>query len=218
MLQVLRSLITRKRTFLEKEEWKTTPWAKYPETKTAIYYLQDILCDFPGFCEDRLDLDAAVARGEDVSLERHTLESKLISAVQELVRWRWQWDAENPGVAYEKLVDTTSLSFDYDGPLFDSVLYFNTLEQATDIILYNTTLQMLAHFYQDFARSCIFEPALSIWPISTRPLPTNPLILPSESLQFDDTRSELCRCIEYHLLGVHASSGAFALMFPLRVW
>ena len=217
-LQIFRSLIERKRTFLEEETWKVIPWAKYPETKNSMHYLQDILCNFPGFCEDRLDIDAAAAREEDVTTQWRTLEAKLITNFRNLVRWRWQWDADNPGVAYEKHIDPSSLSVDSEGPLFDSILHFKNLERAAELVLYNTTLQMLGHFYQDITKSPIYGPAMSIWPPMERPWPTNPLTLPSESLQPEDILSEICRSVEYHLNESHASSGAFALMFPLRIW
>ena len=184
-----------------------------------MHYLQDILCNFPGFCEDRLEIDAAAAREEDVTTQWRTLETKLITNFRNLVRWRWQWDADNPDVAYEKPIDTSSsLSVDSDGPLFDSILHFKNLDRAIELVLYNTALQMFGHFYQDITDTTIYGPAMSIWPLIERPEPRNPLNLPSETLQSEDILSEICRSVEYHLHGSHASSGAFALMFPLRIW
>ncbi|KAL8790500.1 MAG: hypothetical protein Q9195_006331 [Heterodermia aff. obscurata] len=215
---IFRSLIERKRTFLEEEKWKTIPWAKYPETKNSMHYLQDILCDFPGFCQDRLDIDAAAARNEDVTAQWRTLEAKLIKSFRNLVRWRWQWDADNPDVVYEKPIDASSnLSVDSDGPLFDNVLHFKNLERATELVLYDITLQIFGHFYEDITKTSIYGPAMSVWPPVERPRPTNPLNLPSETLRSEDILSEICRSVEYHLHASHASSGAFALMFPLRI-
>ena len=108
--------MTRKRTFLERDEWKTMPWAEYPDTKTSMHYLQDMLCDLPGFCEDRLEIDAIAARGGDTTLKRRTLEMKLIVAFRQLVGWRWKWDTDNPNIAYEKPINLqTSLTVDASG-------------------------------------------------------------------------------------------------------
>lgn len=184
-----------------------------------MHYLQDVVCNFPGFCEDRLAMDAAVARGDDVTVWQYALETNLIESFRELVRWRWRWDITNPDAVSERPIDTsTSLSVDSQGPLFDNVLHFMSLEQATELMLYNTTLLLFVHFYQDITKQSILELAMSIWPAHERPRPTNPLILPSESLQLEDIVLEACRSVDYHLQGLHASSGAFALMFPLRTW
>lgn len=163
-------------------------------------------------------MDAAAARGEDTTVQWRTLKAKLISDFQELVRWRWQWDADNPKVAYQRTINiSSSLSVDSNGPLFDDILDFKSLEHATELVLYNSMLQMMGHFYHDLTKTEIFGPAMAIWPANERPKPTNPLKLPSESLQREDITSEICRSVEYHY-GSHASSGAFSLMFPLRIW
>ena len=164
-------------------------------------------------------MDAAVDRGDDITALQHALETKLITSLQDLVRWRWQWDNDNPEAVFERSIDTsTSFSVDSEGPLFDKVLHFMSLEQATELLLYNTTLLLFVHFYQDITKESILEPTMSIWPAHERPGPTNPLMLPSESLQLEDIALEACKTVDYHLLGLHASSGAFALMFPLRIW
>ena len=184
-----------------------------------MHYLQDIMADFAGFCEDRLAMDAVGARGEDIAPLQNALEINLIASFRELVRWRWQWDIDNPHAAFEKSVHTSaSFSIDSEGPLFNSLLYFTSLEQATELVLYNTTLLMFVHFYQDITKESIAGPGLSIWPEHMRPSPTNPLILPSESQTMDEIALETCRSVDYHLQGTHASSGSFSLMFPLRMW
>lgn len=184
-----------------------------------MHYLQDIMANFAGFCDDRLAMDAAAGRGEDITPLKDALETNLILSFRELVRWRWQWDIDNPDAAFEKSVHTsTSFSIDSEGPLFNSLLYFTSLEQATGLVLYNTTLLMFVHFYQDITRDSIAGPGLSIWPQHIRPRPTNPLMLPSESLNMREIALETCRSVDYHLQGTHASSGSFSLMFPLRMW
>ena len=184
-----------------------------------MHYLQDIMANFAGFCEDRLAIDAAARRGEDITALQDTLETNLITSFRDLVRWRWQWDIDNPLAAFEISVHTsTSFSTDNEGPLFNSLLYFTSLEPATELVLYNTTLLMFVHFYQDITKDSIAGPGMSIWPEHMRPQPTNPLILPSESLNMHDIALETCRSVDYHLQGTHASSGSFSLMFPLRMW
>ena len=184
-----------------------------------MHYLQDIMADFAGFCDDRLAMDAASRRGEDITPLQDALEANLINSFRHLVRWRWQWDIDNPDAAFENPVHaSTSFSIDSEGPLFNSLLYFTSLEPATELVLYNTTLLMFVHFYQDITKESISGPAMSIWPEPTRPQPTNPLLLPSESLSMHEIALETCRSVEFHLQGTHASSGSFSLMFPLRMW
>ena len=184
-----------------------------------MHRLQDTLCNFPGHCEDRLNMDVAAARGEDVTTGWRTLRNNLISDFRDLVRWRWQWDVSNPNIAHERPIDaSSSLSIDRAGPLFENILQFQSLEHATELVLYNAALQLFQDLYRAITGTEITGPAMSIWPTSGRPLPTNPLKLPSETLQREDIALEICRSVEYHLQGPHASSGAFALMFPLRIW
>lgn len=184
-----------------------------------MHKLQDILCNFPGYCEDRWDMDTAAAQGVDITVALRALKANLISDFRDLIRWRWQWDFDNPNIVQEKEIDaSTGLGIDSVGPLFESIIHFQSLELATELVLYSATLLLIGHFYRAITGTEIMGPAMSIWPASERPQPTNPLKLPSETLQEEDMVLEICRSVEYHLQGSHASSGAFALMFPLRVW
>lgn len=122
----------------------------------------------------------------------------------------------------------SSLAVDEDQkPLFDTVIYFRDIALAEEILVYNTTLILLLHFWKQIkGGDASIAPVLAIWKEEERPNNVNPLILPGTSeRQWDgagvgvlDVAREICWSTEYHPLGEHENEGSFFLMFPLRLW
>src|SRR5271156_4114794 len=49
---ITKALALQKHTFLGQEEWKRTPWADDPASKSPGHFLQDIFAHIPGLLED----------------------------------------------------------------------------------------------------------------------------------------------------------------------
>jgi hypothetical protein len=140
-------------------------------------------------------------------------------------------------VVHEILTDPlSSLAVDDDRkPLFPTLLYYRDICIAEELILYNTTLIGFLHLWKQFhGGDASIASILSLLADEgkLRPRKRNPLILPGLSDNIGeehdgwdaagvgvlDITREICRSIEYHLLGQHENEGSFFLMFPLRIW
>ncbi|MCJ1395346.1 hypothetical protein MMC18_009408 [Xylographa bjoerkii] len=211
-LIAIRALMQRKRCFLEQTIWKTVPWALEPESKRCVHYLQDILCDLPGIVEDATSLlDFANAGGDASNLYRE-LRCKIISSLEELYEWRWKWEAEFPNSCYKVKPSQSSSPF-------STVLYFKDLDRASLITHYNGILLILLRLHRGLRipyrpvrepasyRSCEVQASVL----------TNPLLLPGRANSLEDVAREICRTVEYHLLGFEGRAGGYYLFFPLRI-
>ena len=139
--------------------------------------------------------------------------------LRDLFIWRYNWERDNPNMVYEVPVDRrSSLTLNEDGnPLYPTVLYYRDFHKGRTIMLYNFALMLILRLA---AFQGIHEPvqtALAILPTSFEPsLQTNLLTLPCPSLSRSEIVDEMCRSVEYHLIGPHSIIGAASLILPLR--
>ena len=207
---IVQALSLRKRTFLEQEEWKTVPWADDPASKNSFDYLVDILANLPGLLED--------GAAADTPKRFRNFRERLIGHFRDLFVWRWNWECSNPASTTE-VPTYSNVPFSGDGnrvPLYETVISYKHFQRAREIMLYNSTLLIAMRL----AKSWFAEPlpvALSAFPASERPRPSNPLILPHEKLTSADIAREMCRSIEYHFQEPHAQAGPMTLVLPIRV-
>ncbi|PVH97947.1 hypothetical protein DM02DRAFT_62859 [Periconia macrospinosa] len=92
-------LISRKRCFLDEENWRSVPWAMDPSSKSPQNHLADIMATIPGMLED----DAALSRRrrqQDDS--RATLLDRVERQLLALFTWRWEWETLNKFSAWEE--------------------------------------------------------------------------------------------------------------------
>jgi len=211
-------IIRRKRCFLEREEWKTVPWALSPRRKTEGHRLQDTMMDISGLLEDADDLKrlpTTTNRERNLAASAHeAFFTKITTRLAQLYQWRIKYELENPSCTLEA-IPTNSLI----ASPFTTVLYFSTLTVANHLALYNSLLIILWKLGQDYPQ---FDPSLlTTGPPYAPPSPqiiTNKcLITPGQASSLFDIGIEICRSTEYHLLDEHKSTGSFLLLFPLRV-
>lgn len=218
--QLAQAITVRKRCFLEKEEWKTIPWAKCPESKSPYQQIQDFVADVPGFFEDFVNIVTATAKSEDTTQQRKVLKRKVMTGIRGLIRWRWAYEKHQGVLAWENPVRLGKDLFT-DGdeePLFPMNLYYKDFEAAQTLTVYNQAV--LGHIWQANALG-IKEPmaaALTTLSACDRPTPVSPLALPSKDLTVARVVIEICRSIEYQLLEEHANIGSYSLMLPMRAW
>lgn len=217
----MEALKFRRRTFLERPEWKSVPWELSPQLKDSSQYLEDILADLPGIGDD-LDtwkfLDASVESPITIIRLGGELRASILNHLQQVIEWRWIFEIDNPSVAQVIPVDpATSLTIDEDSrPLFPTVFHFADLHVANTILQYNTIILWLLR-----AASHVLDGpfSLSMIPLlGGPPERTNPLNLPGKD-PTDGTllAHEVCQSLEYRILRVRSSAVAFPLLLPLRV-
>ncbi|KAF9773094.1 hypothetical protein IL306_009137 [Fusarium sp. DS 682] len=208
-------MANRKRTFLEQDEWKTIPWALQPMSKTIDCFLQDILCDIPGMMDDADDISNSA--GDLVS--ETLLWQKLHSTFEQLeaLRTSWNfmypqacWKAEKGGRDYR---ETPGIS----DTAFEGTLCFSDLERAIEFVYLNTThliLHSLLRQLRAITNNYAFEIGLSLQETNENEVPT---------LAFWDYDNRyrnalaICQCVDYMMQNQRGASGAFNLLFPLKV-
>jgi hypothetical protein len=129
-------------------------------------------------------------------------------ALSKLVRWRHEWEQRSLHVITERHASEGS-------PPFQSVLWFESIQQASEILLYNGTMTsylFLAKFLQD---PMLLGAVLGDSAKSGKS--HGPLILPDASVTLGDPADEACCCIEYCLQEGHAQFGSFQAAPVLRL-
>ena len=187
---IIQAATKRKRLFLEREEWKTVPWALHPETKTRLNYLQDITVEFTGYFEEVVNhlnssrtITTSVTPDPMISTpnltlctqgvlthftSREIILNRLLRALQSVFRWRWSWELENPHCVF--LVPTnssSSLTLDSRGrPLYTHVYFYTSLELANEILTYNTAIGVLNHSACLLGEYSLIKLAIETLPVS----------------------------------------------------
>lgn len=115
--------------FIEREPWKTIPWAHSP--KTFEDRLMDILVDLPSIAEG-LGFESS---GQD---DDHppACRPKIMSHLTLLRQWRRDWNAAN-----SHKIRTVNVEGDHS--LLATQLEFSSSAQAVEILLYNEALLFL---------------------------------------------------------------------------
>ena len=223
-LQLMQALTSRKRTFLEKEEWIIIPFHKHPESKTPIQKLLDIVCPLPGLMEDYHLAKAQTLNEEDLGRLCQPILVKVKDMLKKAFRWRWEWErAYDSPVAWEVTVDPkTSWTVDDElEPLFPTVIYFKSLDFANEISHYNalvTTLQATGYAISR-GPSHVAGWAFSELPFNEQPGKKNPLNMPTGDIDtYLDCSKDSMRCVDYFLQEQHRNLGAYSLLYPLRMW
>jgi hypothetical protein len=203
-------LVSRKRCFLESQEWKTVPWALEPGSKTMIMYLHDILCDLPGLMEDA-DLLYSLKMRPAFDAHHSLVSDGILSCLKELYEWRATWQQQNPNPCREVLSNDATT----DPVLFPVVLQYPSLIEANSITLYNAILLLLIKLgFQVIGPH--FNPAVCSLHLPQE-IDYGPLIPPGLAPNPQALAIEICKGVEYHLCEERRRAGAFFLMFPLRV-
>ena len=168
--------------------------------------------------EDLQSLKSLQISSEQVQQLHVSLCSNLKARLGDAFAWRWQWEIENPYACYELVTDSmSSISIDVveRTALFPTIIYYKDLNAANEITLYNCLLlllyklgEVLPGFKALLAYTASDNPGISR---------TNPIMLPEEAATSRALAVEICRSVEFHLLDIHASSGSFFLLLPLRV-
>jgi len=199
---ILDCLVRRKRCFMEREEWKAIPWTAGIEPRRLNFLVQNIFCDVPGLMEDESTLKEL--SNHKVEGSKRELLIKVMTYFQQLYFWRSDWETTYPASCSE-------LNIGGKKP-FQVVLYYSTLDRANEIILYDSILLLLWRLGRAIVGQS-FRP-----PKPERILRTNQyLLLPGELTSQQAVATEICRSVDFLLLEEHRITGAYFLLFPLKL-
>jgi hypothetical protein len=201
--------IKKKRCYLEQPSWKTVPWALEPESKDSMSYLQDILCDMPGLMEDAMSLRSPGLEASQKVALFLALSENVLDYRRQLYVWRTRWEEENP-ISYHK----TPAQGHADEQLpFQTMLYFSSVKQADQILLYNIALIFLSELGTQVTYQIldVSTPGLR-WPSISDP---GPLCLPGDVKSPCAIAIEICECVRYYISDYRNRAG-FCLLKALR--
>ncbi|EWG53436.1 hypothetical protein FVEG_11866 [Fusarium verticillioides 7600] len=218
ILQINRSFISigamanRKRTFLEQDEWKHIPWALQPMSKTIGDYLQDILCDIPGMMED---VDHIFSTN-DCQVSANFTSRKLQASFEQLNSLRISWSFMHPHSCWRQKIVRESSEI-YHGTL-EQVLWFSDLERAVEFVYFNTTHLILHSIFRQLMSlpdtCCVFDAGISPDVIYFQE--PSELMFWNHENRYRNAQA-ICQCVDYMLQNEGDASGAFNLLFPLKV-
>ena len=211
-------LLQKRRLFLEDDRWRDVPWALRPESKSNQDQLVDFLVKLPGFLEDQQTLrttyDAAA---------KQSLVDEVLSQLQLLFQWRWNWETNHPSAAREEHRPDVHVNSTTAPPrVVERILVFSSFAFAVVIALYDAVLLcLLGLLYTELdasdAREHIQRVSLNAqWEFSIGS--DSSLTLPHfGTISLIATAIEIARIFEYELLHVRECGNSAALfwLFPL---
>ncbi|KAH8692400.1 hypothetical protein BGW36DRAFT_45387 [Talaromyces proteolyticus] len=213
---LIAALEDRKRTFLAEDIWQTVPWSNTPELKTYINRYVDLVLFIPSIMEDLDILRQAETEAKQCSI-RDRIRTTILSLHKRLLDIRCDWEIITANAAYEappQRSEHVYSSVDETGSaLFTSLLGFKDLQTCVEMGMYHVIL----FFLRDFENEIGME-QVNNTPSLAMPKRSNPgLKFPHELMTVRDIGIDICRSVEFFLQPSHGLTGAYFLIFPLRV-
>jgi hypothetical protein len=196
------------------------PWEQSPQSQLA-----GIFVTVPGFLEDYSSVD----RNGDEKL-RDDLLHRVSTQLENLFRWRWEWDVLNPNAAWETEFSEKTSGLPTSNHCVPSIsrlcgkhLHFSTLSQASEIMLYDAILLWLIGLLWKLNPTTIADIVLSASAkakSSSEMLcclsvdSTGSLLVPGATFHLRETAIEICRCFSFqidNIKGQYVSSLFFLL-------
>ena len=225
---IIQAAAARKRTFLSDPEWLAIHEREFadPNLSRSIFdipvgQLLNIFAVIPGVAED---VEIIHCQRVLQSLGRGVVDTRLLesatasvmSLTGALERWfqdhgplleMSRWEASAP----------MRITRDSEGPLFDTILWYRSLEAASVWTLY-TTIKLISH------KNCYIlqNPSFSLKPIFRSVPYLSAQYFASFSFEDHDASvvplaHTILRSIEYQLQPIHVNAGAFNVLFPARM-
>ena len=214
VLLASQAMVMRQRTFLAQEAWKSIPWEDSPETKDAFDYLMDIICDVPSIVEDTDLLSHSSSnmeglRGEALFLD---IAHRMDQALSELDAWWRGWATKNLDRVVERQPNSTDrVSYDEEGPLFHTVLFYESYWECYVTIFHNAVRVILLGIWQQLCNMSYAESH----PVKTPNHEVNPLPLLGVSIDKRGLALEIFRSLEFCEHQSKKFMGTFCILFPI---
>ena len=215
-IQVSRAILKHKRTFLAQRIWKDVPWEDNPLEKSSFDYLCDIGCDISGLLEDS-DTYCETSTGTSTNLSRRSrlieLEQRLTACFDQLNAWWRGWASEKLDSYKETEPNsTTAFCWDEEGPLFSTVLYFDTFWDCYVHVVQNSFRIILLRIWSRLSETETGPTQLSKPLEEANPLPVLGISTDSAALAL-----EILRCLEFCDACAKKFLGSFCVLFPLNI-
>ena len=219
--QLVHNSVARKRTFLEREEWLTIPWAKHPESIKRWRSLYRIQVFVPGLCEDveTFSRDYLADPSCDHEPTRKELASRIEQKIRELFEWRIRWERETDHDTTERPASTVSnIIRDLPRPsAFDPVLWYSDILYGSEIMMYNNLVVHLVYLGYRVFEPDVVRKAMSGIPRDDRVGPRGCLLIPHEDMQMADLMTEMCRSIDYFMTTLGITEESMHVLYTLRL-
>lgn len=203
---ILSSLLLRRHTILSKPEWKSIPWSLYPDAKTEMQFLYDILADCPGLFIHKEEIESSPSPC-DRSIEYVKLRRNISNVLDQLSQWEQDWEINNVGYSYEVSAPvTTPIMVNHWGrsvPAWETVIEYKSLYHANVVAVFNATVILV----QLLADELTFSGELPRDSQNQGSFPDRKFV----------ASLTICRSVEYHLQSMRKGAGSFFLLFPLRM-
>ncbi|KAF3089099.1 hypothetical protein TWF569_009101 [Orbilia oligospora] len=146
---LMNGMLEKKRSFLEHEDWISIPAQYYPGGKSCWNRLIDIACPFPRLVEEGYALSQNITR-EAGSLHVQSC----IDVAHKLLAWRREWNETYGQEPYTYTIPSTSIPYlsaiDEQGPLFETILFFENVSISTTVYQYNVYILVLISHLSKF--------------------------------------------------------------------
>jgi hypothetical protein len=207
--------LQRKHCFLETVDWKTIPWLI--KTKSLGSSLQDLFCDVPGLMEDADIILSGSTLEEDLEGMKKALYERVENTMQQAHQLRWHWEQDHGNTCKEVPSEhySPSSSDDQGSSPFKTVLHFNKMDRAIEIVFFNTLYLLLDTLLDSIALEMVSSFPSSGLQAYFGPF-QNTLLLPGQGNR-EDHAMEICRIVDFLSHCKHDSLGMFMLLFPLYV-
>lgn len=178
------------------------------------------LCDV---LADLNDIRSSNFSASQQRLALFPLLEKMVTLVQAVLDWRWDWESTYGSSAYLVPCDSSSCiprDSDTREPLFPTLIYYNDTVLASTLARYNSTLAILLDVAQSVAGDNSFFTRLNREPPPDMPRPIRPSVLhlPTDYLSPYQAAQEVVRSVQYILSSETNISGpALWLIFSLNL-
>ena len=215
---VIKAITDCKRTFLERQDWLTIPWAQDPAEKSLMNHLIDIFCIIPGLLEEskrlhtstsfKWDFTAPTSPSTGTPTERQdhrlvALRHRTQECYTKLQKWKETWDMTFPTAVQP--VDASYFprsDLKFPEEIFSYAITFPNFTRANEYQLYNTVIFFLSSLM------------LSVPPTSQADFDSSPSVSSLLSQRYD-AAYDVCRAVPYDMFEKHGGGGAYLLLFPL---
>lgn len=212
------AVLERKRTFLEREEWLTVPWQKWPQTIAQERELWELRVVLPGIWQDVEDWERA---GPLNDFARTEIVSRLRVNLTRLLRWRFHWEDDNGSRTSERPASAVvNVISDIPRPeCLGSCIWYDDAFRAVEIIHFHGLLAMFLYLGVR-----LFEPFL-LRKVLVEDLAANErcqtkgaLLVPEDSWTVTEYTTQMARSIDYLISTVGFTVESLPIASTLRIW
>jgi len=178
----------------------------------------------PGYYDDIANVKKIPAdRGNEAILENfQKVQANVIQEFVTLIRWRWEWERNNPSSVLEMPATFWSpILADIPRPAsLSTVYYYMDRNGASEISIYCMAMICLVGVTRRLRSPFLWKAALASLSASEVPIVTNPLHFPDEKLHVFDLIRDVCRSVDFFFLmdGRGMEVDTFPVMAVLRTW